>query len=195
MKLLRLVVILALTPLALASGAKAVTVTGDFLADDGIVGPNYDNIDTSLSIGNVFQAEIDGNNADGGGSFAFAFTATQNLTGVETNSLNQNPQLPPGNGFAGATAEWNSQADGGGTTFASLTTAELVSGAALITSFLAGQTKYLIVSWADVVGNGQNFDIRVSAVPLPPALLLFVSALIGLAWLRRRKTGHEPALA
>jgi hypothetical protein len=49
-----------------------------------------------------------------------------------------------------------------------------------------------IVLWLDDAGAGPDRDyddmvVRVSEVPLPPALLLFGSALLGMNWLRRRR--------
>ena len=49
-----------------------------------------------------------------------------------------------------------------------------------------------IVLWLDDSGGNVDADyddmvIRISEVPLPPALLLFGSALVGMNWLRRRR--------
>jgi hypothetical protein len=44
--------------------------------------------------------------------------------------------------------------------------------------------------------GGGNYDISLTAVPIPPALLLFGSALIGLGYLaRRRRASTGPGLA
>ncbi len=49
-----------------------------------------------------------------------------------------------------------------------------------------------LVVWLDDFGAGpdrdyDDFVVRISEVPLPPALLLFGSALLGMNWLRRRR--------
>lgn len=159
---------LALAPLA----AAATTITSN--------GP-IDGSSIALSINDIFVIEIDGDAVDVGGSASFGFTATTDLGVLETNSLN--PVL----GFADAMVEWNSAADGSGTSFGSISGLALILGDTLATSFDAGETKWLIASWSDVTVDLSNFDLRVEAVPLPAAGFLLFGALGGLAMVRRRR--------
>jgi hypothetical protein len=169
-----------------ASGtAGAVTVSGDYLADDAgsgcSAGGNFDCTDTLLSIGDAVQTRISGNAGDGGGSFTFAFTASEPLSAVEFNTVN------PLTGFVGAEVEWNTAEDGSGTTLAFLTNAQILLSQSMQVAFLADQTLYLIATWTDVARNASSFDLRVEAIPIPPALLLFGTALAGIGFLGRRR--------
>lgn len=152
--------------------ANAVIITTDGPVEGAAIG---------LSFGDIFTIEIDGDAIDGGGMASFGFTASSGFAAIETNSLN------PVSGFTDATVEWNSAADGTGTTFASLTTAEVAAGAKLITPFAGGDTKWLIAKWTDVSADKSNFDLRVEAVPLPASLALFLAALGGLGLVARRR--------
>ena len=168
---------------ALSTPAQAVTINGFGMA------PNSTAL---LSIGDVFAAEVRGDAIDGAGSFFLGFTATSNLVTVETNTLN------PLDGFVDPFIQWNTAADGSGTTLASLDGATLNGGGltTLVLNILAGDTRYLIVSWADITENLSNWDVRVEAVPLPAGLLLFLSGLAGIGFLGRYKAKRrEPAVA
>lgn len=160
----------ALMPVA-GSAAITISTSGTSAApvENGIV---------SMSLNDVFAIEIEGSASDGAGSAAFGFQATSQLVAIETDSLN------PNTGFAGATVEWNSQADGLGAVFGIVNAG---AGATLITTFGINDTKWLIARWTDVTSNLSNFDLRVSAVPVPAAGLMLVTALGGAAALRRRK--------
>lgn len=138
----------------------------------------------TIGIGNVFTMEIAGDYPDAAaGSFVWSFTANERLIALETNSLN------PNNGFAGAKVEWNSASDGSGTVFGSISGSALTSGDALVTEFALNEEKFLIASWTSVTAKGSNFDLRVDAtpIPLPAGGLLLLTALGGVAALRRKR--------
>lgn len=163
--------------LAMPVSAYAVTFGGDL-----------DNQEfANLSIGDVFEMEIDGDAVDGASAdlpfdVYYEFTATEDLYALETNSLN------PTNGFLGTMVEWNSSSDGSGTSFGSISGADLIAGDTLRVEFAAGETKFLIASWTDVARNGSNFDLRVEAtpVPVPAGILLMGTALAGFGVMRRK---------
>lgn len=67
------------------------------------------------------------------------------------------------------------------------------TSAVLSVAFAASQTLYLLVQSGAALSNGQ-LDIQVSAVPIPPALLLFGSALAGVGFLSRKRKKQEPSL-
>ena len=59
-------------------------------------------------------------------------------------------------------------------------------------NFFVSTWKNSLIVWLDDSGAGpdrdyDDFVVRISEVPLPPALLLFGSALVGMNWLRRRR--------
>lgn len=165
--------------------AHAITVEGNFFVDvvnSGVAPvPGVDGLATSISINDTFATQIKGNNGEGGGSYAFEFTSTQALTALETSTLN------PTGGFLGATVQWNSLADGSGTVFGILTNAQILANVPLVVSFAANETKFLIASWDSIGKDLSNFDLRVEAVPVPPAVLLFGTALVGMGFLSRRR--------
>lgn len=169
--------------MAASAPAEAITINGFGMAP---------NSTTLLSIGDVFGAEVRGSEADGAGSFFLGFTATTDLVTVETNTLN------PLDGFVDPFIQWNTAANGSGTTLAFLDSATLTGGGltTMVLNILAGDTRYLIVSWADIAENLSNWDVRVEAVPLPAGLLLFLSGLAGIGFLGRYKARRsEPAAA
>jgi len=176
---------------AQAATVGTIAAASDFFADDGgVVDINHDLMPTMISLGDVFTAEISGDATDGGGLFAFAFTATEDLSALETNSLN------PVGGFADITVSWASDAIGT-VIFNSLTTAQVIAGTVLSTSFLLGETKFLLVEWSDITATGANLDLRVAAVPIPGAAWLFGTALLGGGFVvnRRRKRRIAAAAA
>jgi hypothetical protein len=159
-----------------AAPAQAITVSDNGLLEGGIDS-------NSISVGDIFQIEIFGDAADTGGSVVWKFAATEALVTIETNSLN------PVSGFAGATVQWNSQADGNGTSFGSISGLDLIMGKALVTQFAANELKYLIASWTDVTADKSNFDLRIDTqvVPLPASVFLLLAALGGLGVVSRRR--------
>ena len=162
----------AAVALVMPMSAYAVTFSGDLVDGDS----------TNISINDVFEMEIDGNASDTAGSGVYTFTATENLAALETNSLN------PTNGFLGSMVSWNSEMDGSGTDFGSISGQDLIDGKALRVEFAAGETKYLIASWTDVSRDKSNFDLRVEAtpVPVPAGILLMGTALAGFGVMRRK---------
>lgn len=161
--------------MALPMTAEALTITTRGGAvTNGIV---------SIDPDSLFSMNIEGDAVDAGGSTWFGFTASTALTALETNSLN------PIDSFIGARVEWNSASDGTGTSFGFITGAALAAGDILRTSFLAGETKFLIASWDDVARNQSDFDLRVEAtpIPVPAALGLLLTGLGGMAVVSRRR--------
>ena len=59
-------------------------------------------------------------------------------------------------------------------------------------SFLSAGTTVLTVT-GNSTGNGGSYDFEASVVPLPPALLLFGTALGGMGWLSRRRKASATA--
>ena len=53
--------------------------------------------------------------------------------------------------------------------------------------------QWLKFEWTSSI-QGKTFDFEVSAVPLPPALLLFGSAMAGIGFLSRKRKKAEPSL-
>ena len=160
-----------------AAPAQAVTVVDNGLLEGGI----DSNV---ISVGDIFQIEIFGNAVDTGGSVVWKFTASEALVALETNSLN------PVTGFAGAMVEWNSQADGNGISFGSISGLDLIMGQALITSFAQDEMKFLIASWTDVTVDKANFDLRIDTqvVPRPASVFMLLAALGGLGAVSRRRS-------
>jgi len=76
------------------------------------------------------------------------------------------------------------------------TLTSLTAFSLLATDFIAG-VNTLSVWVTNLAQNNKGnptgllVDVDVSTVPLPPALLLFGSALVGMNWLRRRRTGQK----
>jgi hypothetical protein len=50
-----------------------------------------------------------------------------------------------------------------------------------------GPAKYLLVVTGTILSGGGGYDIELSAVPLPPALILFGTALVGMTLLGKRR--------
>lgn len=166
--------------LSLPMAAQAVTVTTN---SNGATPPTDGGAPVSISIGDIFTMELDGNAADVGGSASFGFTATEALLSIESNSLNTIT------GFADAVVSWFDNAAGAGMALASISGSALTNGDSLDFVFGSGDTYYLVASWSDVTADLSNFDLNVSAtaVPLPAGALLMGTALAGFGIARRRK--------
>lgn len=176
-------VVAALAMLAAPVQASTITADPDTL--------NINGGDNPLSVGDNWLVNITGENKVGFETMFMQVTATEDLTAIETNTLN----LPAG--FADPTIQWNSEADGTGTVFASLSSAELTSGSltTMVVSFLANETKYLIATWEGIGPGRNNWDVRIEAIPLPAGLLLFLSGLAGVGFLGRYKARRREAPA
>jgi hypothetical protein len=74
--------------------------------------------------------------------------------------------------------------------FGSLTTFSILATDA---NWLATGNKFVVVVENEGFdgANPTGLLVDISTVPLPPALLLFGSALVGMNWLRRRRTGQK----
>ena len=126
--------------------------------------------------------------------FQYDFTAAippelQTITEVSTLTI-----LGP---IANLRAEWFDT--GGSIGFLDVTdgTGALLSpGALLLVQILATGNYFLHITGA-TLGTGAGFvlGVDVTALPLPPALILFLSALLGLGILGRRRHSSGPGLA
>lgn len=179
---------------SLAAGGLAALVLsiGSASAITAVPLPGGPNL---ISLHDVFTAEFNlnvGNWTGANPDVGFGFMATEPLTAVTTDTLN-----PPTGSISNLSVEWNTMANGSGASLASLVLTNaagtLINPLASLTFIFPNTTDvfYLLVSADGVLRNSTNFDLRVEAVPVPPALLLFGSALAGLGFLsRRRKKSH-----
>lgn len=67
-------------------------------------------------------------------------------------------------------------------------------GAELVLTLLNGNSYFLLITSGETLVNALTVDVRVSTVPIPPALLLFGSALAGVGFLSRKRKKQEPSL-
>lgn len=130
--------------------------------------------------------EITGFDENVAGSVVFQF---QNLVAPDIGTFTTTT-VNLSDGFRDLEVYWSDNNLANGTGLAS---AIVGGGTSLSTNFIVGTIRYLTLTWSGIDG-GTNLDIRVAAVPVPPALLLFGTSLLGFGFLsrrRRRKTGMK----
>lgn len=172
---------------AFAAPSHAATITPD------PVTLNIGGGDNLLSLFDTWLINITGQDESGSDSMVLKVVASTALQALTTNTLN----LPTG--FHDPKIQWNSEFNGSGTVFDSLTSAQLNSGmtTTMLVSFMSGEAKYLIAEWEGIGPGRNNWDIRIeaTAVPLPAGLLLFLSGLAGIGFLGRYKARRREAVA
>ena len=179
---------LAAALVALPFTANAVSVTTK--VDGALAGPGP----IILAPFMTATIEMDGNDADGADQIITNFVANPGLKDLTvTASLNENP-LVSGNGFLGAEFEIRTGLDGdldglldtltGPAVQPNVSGGEELTFASVIA---AGSPFQIIARFTDVVGNGQNFDLRVQAVPLPAPLVLLLAGIGGLGLVSRSR--------
>ena len=144
-----------------------------------------------ISLNDVLTADFYLNVGDwsaAGPDLVYLIKATEDLGTITTQSLN--PQVKT---ITNLTLQWNSDAGGGAGTVLSgpLTITDalgnLINTGAISLRFLAGDSAFLIASADAVLKKQTNIDLRVEAIPIPPALALFGSGVVGLGLLARRR--------
>lgn len=126
----------------------------------------------------VFEMSVVQDDAgDPGASISFDFLVTDDLRALNVSTENL------AGGLDGLTFSWFD-----GLNLLSSVGAEADGSTALSTGLIAaGTVVTLVAEWTGYNEAVTNVDFRVSAVPLPPALLMLVSALLGLGFLSRRR--------
>lgn len=183
--------VLTLSLSAFSANAQFITVTPN------VAGP--------LNIGDFFQVDLVATDFTidtvGGniGDVTFNSSSIGSLGGIAmTASAVINAPFAPGAPFSNS-----GTLDVPGTTLIGLRTGafpevSVVDGTSIVTLFFQATSAGLVDiiinpnGWGDAVGTAFNVDgvkatVEVSAVPLPPAVLLFGSALLGLVSIRRKQ--------
>lgn len=141
-----------------------------------------------ISPGDLFLGAV--TSSGGPGSCAVQFTATTDPLGASAIATISVGNLSR---WANLTVSWIS----GVTTLAS---SSVVAPEIVLSTLFSGSdmVQTLIFEWTNVTlptgANAIGFDFEVSAVPIPPALLLFGSALAGVGFLSRKRKKEEPSL-
>lgn len=154
------------------SAAHAVTVSGDF----------DETTNVSISNGDVFRTEVFADASDGANELRFAFTADGPVRVTNTSTIN------PNGVFEDVTIALE---DASGAVLAFISGLNAGDGTPITADFADGAEFFLTASFSDVTTNDSNLDFRVAgaAVPIPAALPMFATALVGFGLLgRRRKT-------
>lgn len=182
-----------------ASPASAITV--DMEPNEYVAGPLNGVHDLSSGNTFVFDGKI-GATEDSTLSYSFDFEATDLPQPAYVLDIVAAYFGQGGGGLATATAEWVVTGDPG-TVLSSIVLDELAEGVLWSGSFLTyfndtNPLQTLIISFTGLVGGPESIslDVSVSAVPVPPALLLFGTSIFGiglLSYRRRRKTGVSAA--
>lgn len=171
----------------LASAAFVASSAAAAYAVPTYTGDLTNNEVTSISAGDTFTMNVTAPNGDGAGSVSYGFTASAGAV----YAFNVSTDNPNGS-FADLVISWTENQDGTGTTFDSISGGE-IDGAHLLTTTIGnGETKYLFASWSGVNSSpfGEadvDFNVAATTVPVPAGGLLLISALGGVAAMRRRK--------
>lgn len=145
----------------------------------------------------VTEIEISSDADANPGTLIFNFDVTSGIKDLMvTASLNTDPLNPAtlGQGFIDAAFEIRTGIDGDMDGLLDTLTGPLVQpdvsfGSPLMFANLipAGDSFQVVARFAEIVGNGQNFDLRITAVPLPAPLALLLAGVAGLGLIARRK--------
>jgi hypothetical protein len=138
-----------------------------------------------LSDGSILSGNLFTGTSTGGGGIVFKFTAAEaGLFAVNVSTTN------PGSPFDNLRISWcTGTAVGAQCIDEESFIEEPLDDIELVTNFgNIGDMKFLVANWTGVSENASNLDFRVAAaVPVPAAVWLFGSGLLGLVGIARRK--------